>query len=101
MIQNIRLLKAIVILLGIVIAVGLAVLLLAIGQRAGGFAEERPPAAALALDNIVLPPGAQVLEVDLDGNRVALRIATADGGEQLLIFDLASGARLGAVSLSP
>lgn len=100
MIQNIRLLKAVVIVFGLVIAGGLGVLLVAIGQRAGGLAGDRA-ALPIALDRVDLPPGAQVLEVELDGNRIAVRVANSDGGEQLLIYDLASGARLGAISLLP
>ena len=101
MIQNIRLLKAVVIVFGLVIAGGLGVLLVAIGQRAGGLAGDRAGALPIALDRVDLPPGAQVLEVELDGNRIAVRVANSDGGEQLLIYDLASGARIGAISLLP
>ncbi|MDA1131626.1 MAG: hypothetical protein O2905_00170 [Proteobacteria bacterium] len=105
MIQNIRLLKAVVIVLGLGIVVGLGGLLVALGQRANDRASaatnDVPFTAAAGLERIRIPDGARVLEADLDGGRLLLRLRLANGAEEIAIHDLATGARLGAVAIAP
>ena len=40
---------------------------------------------------LVLPAGVKILESDLDGDRVLLRLAVEDGSEQIIVYDLATG----------
>lgn len=114
MIQNIRLLKAVVIVLGLVIVIGMGALLLAFAQtgKPGNGENNRDPGngealtpndftSAAALERIQLPAGARILEMDLDGGRIALRLALPDGTEELAVYDLATGERLGALAIAP
>jgi len=43
-----------------------------------------------------LPEGAVVLETTSDGRRLMVRLGLFGGGQRILVFDLNSGARLGA-----
>ena len=100
MIQNIRLMKAVVIVLGLVIAIGMGALLVAMGRLGGGPGGEAGT-GALALDRIALPEGARVLDMDIDGGRIALRLLLSGGGEEIAVYDLETGARLGSIPLTP
>lgn len=95
MVQNIRLLKIVVIVLGLFILLGLGVLLAVIGQRIDASANTAPPEA---LAPITLPDGARILEISLDGGRIALRMELPGGAEEIAIFDLSSGKRLGTLA---
>ena len=83
-----RALKALVIGMGVLIAAGLAVVVVTVANRTldGG----KPPTEA----TLALPTGAEVLETALDGDRVALRLRLADGTTAIHVFDLATGRRL-------
>ena len=100
--QNIRLMKAVVIGLGLVIVVGMGALLYAFAQAgSGGSEQDTGFAGAAALERIQLPAGAQVLEMDLDGGHLALRLALPGGTQELAVYDLATGERLGALVIAP
>lgn len=83
-----RALKALVIGMGVLIAAGLAVVVVTVANRA--LDGERPPTKAA----LALPDGAEVLETVLDGDRIALRLRLADGAEAIHVFDLATGRRV-------
>lgn len=87
-------LKALVVGMGALIAIGFAVIAGTIAWRLAGPA---PPRAAIALD---LPDGAAPVETSLDGNRLALRLDTPDG-PRILVIDLATGARVATVEIAP
>ena len=83
-----RALKALVIGMGVLIAAGLATVVVTIANRTldgGG-----PPTEAA----FALPPGAEVLETALDGDRIALRLRLPDGTTAIHVFDLATGRRV-------
>jgi hypothetical protein len=105
-----RWLKALVIGMGILIVVGTVVMAVMLARRSGpdGEAAGAAPAAAnggsaavVARRRIVLPAGARVVETVLDGDRVALRIALANGAERVVIIDIRTGRRLGTLDLAP
>jgi hypothetical protein len=48
---------------------------------------------------IDLPSGAKILSVQSDGNRVTIRLGLADGGEELMLIDWQTGARLSTLDL--
>ena len=98
MIQNTRLLWAVVLALGAVLAIGTGALVVTMGQRMADFAHAADPAAA-AWNRIALPAGARVLEMDLDGDRLALRLLLPDGVESVAVFDIVQGERLGTVAV--
>ncbi len=83
--DNLRILKALVIGMGIAILVGAVVLVTAIVQRAGNLAISDIP------NRVVIPEGAVVVETRLDGRRILLRLALAEGGTRLMVLDSRSG----------
>ncbi len=46
-----------------------------------------------------LPAGASVSGISVEDGRVVVRVRLADGGAEIRIFDLASGASLGTIRL--
>ena len=95
--QNIRALKAVVIILGLIIVAGLGVLAVGIGRQVGG---ARSGADATLPPSFTLPAGAEVLEMDLDGDRLAIRFAVG-GAQSIQVFDARTGAPLATVALQP
>ncbi len=49
--------------------------------------------------SIALPAGVTVLDSDLDGDRILLRLRLPDNSERLVIYDAVSGAQLGVINL--
>lgn len=91
-----RALKALVIGMGILIAAGLAVVVVTIAGRVG----DKKPAEATAnrptgSAPIAVPAGATILETDLDSGQIALRLRLADGAMAVFVYDLKSGTRIG------
>ncbi len=108
--QNIRLLKAIVIGLGVLLVAGLAVVVGTIVHRAGQLAPA-PPAAAVTTEitsaapsafgskKLDLPPGSRLIEIHPEGDRLILRLRQVGGNEQLMVLSLITGERLGIIDL--
>jgi hypothetical protein len=101
--KSIGALKALVILLGLAILVGLGALAFGVAaklsdndQQAAGPGAARP-AGVLAPFDVRLPAGARVLEMDLGGDRLAVRLDLGNGREAIHVFDIRSGATLGVV----
>jgi hypothetical protein len=112
--QNIRLLKAIVIGLGVLIFVGLAVVVATIISRAGRLGTPvaaATPVAAITTEimsgapaafgnkKLDLPPGSRLVEIRPDGDRLILRLRQVGGNEQLVVLSLVTGERLGLIDL--
>lgn len=103
-------LKALVIILGVMIVAGIAVIGVTIYHRATNLVNSPVPGSTepavrtgfgpgfgrVALD---LPPGSRVVEMTAEGDRLILRLRLADGGRQILILDMATGKRLGTFEL--
>lgn len=107
-------LKALVIVLGVMIVAGIAVIGVTIYHRATNLVNSPEPRSTepavrtgfgpgfgpgfgrVALD---LPPGSRVVEMTAEGDRLILRLRLADGGRQILILDMATGKRLGTFEL--
>ena len=81
-------LKALVIAMGIAIIIAATVLITVMIQRAGRMGGAPVTAA------IELPAGARVVETRIEGGRILLRVALTGGGQQILIIDAETGARL-------
>ncbi len=107
-----KLLKASVIGMGVLILVGLTVIVVVIVGRYGGSAapssagSEAPSVAAPVVRGfgeryVAIPKGAEAVETRLDGNRLVVRLRLADGAAALLMLDAATGERLGLVRLDP
>jgi len=90
--------------MGVLLVGGTGLLIAAIIDRAN---RPRPePVAAVSTRGfdrslIELPAGARVIATEAVGDRLAVRIALAEGGEALILIDPRNGARLGTIELRP
>jgi hypothetical protein len=93
-----RALKILVGVMGAMILAGVAVLGATVAGRLG---KSTPPAEAFTAPAIDIPAGARVESMSTGADRVVLDLVLSDGSRRLLIVDLASGRKLGAVPLRP
>lgn len=95
-----RALKTLVIAMGILIVGGIAVLVAAIANRGVEHADiggtSRPQ---FDRTKITIPPGSWVVETDMDGGRLVIRLQLKDGSRRFLVIDLSSGTKIGAIDL--
>ncbi len=92
-------LKAIVIVLGVLIAVGLAVLIVVVFQRVvapGGSSPDEPVTATVAL-----PAGARVITMTGEDDTLSLLVEGPGGRQQVITIDRRNGALLGTLDLIP
>jgi len=109
-------LKGLVIVMGILIALGLTVVGYTIVKRSsegeaprrGHIAAERAPSVAAASVpspygplTLALPAGARILHVTPAGRRLVVELELAGGGERILVIELETGALLGSIDLKP
>ena len=96
-----RALNLLVVVMGVLIVIGFAALIAGI---AGKMSRDRPgasverPFGATAID---IPPAARIEAMTASPNRLILELALPGGDRQLLVVDLATGARLGTIALRP
>ena len=109
---NIRLLKIVVIALGVLmlaagvgVVVGLTRNFNAISARtappAPAAVEAAAPPMAVGERALTLPKGARLIDVVPAGARLALRVELATGAERLILLDPATGAVAGTVDIRP
>jgi hypothetical protein len=87
--------------MGIVLVVGFAALIVAIAARVS---HRRPEATAnhpLATTPIEIPRGARVEAMTAASDRLLLDLVLPDGDREIVLIDLATGARLGTIELRP
>jgi hypothetical protein len=91
-----RALKILVVVMGVLLVLGTAALVFAVANRVN-----HPPASAkpVAPAEIELPPGARIVATEMSGERLLVRVALPEGGEELMIFSLANGTRLATITL--
>ncbi len=111
-------LKTLVIVLGVMIVAGIAVVGVTIYHRTTNpvnspVPDSTEPAAKPSAEPAVrtgpgpgfgrvvleLPPGSRIVEMTAEDGRLILRLRLADGGRQILILDMATGKRLGTFEL--
>ena len=103
-------LKTLVIVLGVMIVAGIAVIGVTIYHRATNFVNSPVPASTepdvrtgpgpgFGPVVLELPPGSRIVEMTAEDDRLILRLGLADGGWQILILDMATGKRLGTFEL--
>ena len=97
-----RALKALVIGMAVLIFAGVVVLIVGIVDKAGEL-DGQSPADAVVFDPqaIALPAGASVQETRIDGGRIVVRLALADGTARLLVISAATGKQTGIIDLKP
>jgi len=103
-----RALRLLVIVLGVLLVGGTLGLVVAIIVRAPHPSESRPESRSpgaprtAPFDAVLdLPAGAVVHSVQEAGARLAIRLVLPDGGQEIIILDPVSGARLGTIALRP
>jgi Family of unknown function (DUF6476) len=95
----VRALKILVVVMGVMILAGFATLLVVIAGRMSRGAPEAASSQPFAASPIELPAGARIETIGAAGDRLVLDLVLPDGTRQLLIIDLATGRRLGAIPL--
>jgi uncharacterized protein DUF6476 len=103
-----RALRLLVIVLGVLLVGGTLGLVVAIIARVPHPSESRPEARAAAASRAApfdtaldLPAGAVVQSVQSAGERLAVHLVMPNGGQQIVILDPGSGARIGTIELRP
>ncbi len=94
-----RSLKVLVVVMGVMLVAGFATLVVMI---AGRVAQRQPAALSsqpFAAGPVELPAGARIGTIGVGADRLILELALPDGNRELVIIDLASGRRLGAIPL--
>ena len=99
-----RSLKALVIILGVFIVVGMGVLAWGIAVKLGEVAE--PDAAATEVTawaaplDVAIPPGAVVIETRAENDRLFVTLRFTDASHRILVFDLKTGKQIGTILLN-
>ncbi len=98
-----RALKVLVVVMGVMLVGGTAALIIAIidkaSHRAASTTTALAPSRGFERATVALPEGAKVVSTEIVGDRLLLRAALAEGGEQLILLDLRNGERLGMVEV--
>ena len=94
-----RTLKILVVVMGVMLVVGIAVLIVAIAGRASRNSAELATSPPFAASPIDLPQGAHIETMAVGPDRLVVDVVQANGTRQLLILELATGRRLGTIPL--
>ena len=97
-----RALKVLVVVMGVLLVAGFAVVVATIMSRMGQRSTPTVAAAHLASfgnTSVTLPANSLVMETQGAGDRILLRLDLADGTEMLLVLDAATGTELGRIKL--
>jgi hypothetical protein len=95
----VRALKIVVVVMAVMILAGTATLVVVIAGRMSRSGPVTAPSAPFAAAPIELPAGARIETMSVATDRLVLLIVLPDGNRQLVIIDLATGRRLGAIPL--
>ena len=100
--RNMKLLVALVIIMGVLIVAGIVVVVTTIANRmpGGGTAGSRA-APAFATADLPLPAGCQVMETTTADDRLILRLGSGERCNQVLIVDMTTGRLRGTLRLVP
>lgn len=107
--MNIRLLKALVIFMGVLIVLGIIAVGYGLYLKAGG-GKPAPSASAparLAAPaepfelTVKLAPGEAIVDVSYPDDRIALRLARQDGAERILLIDARTGEVRSTIRIEP
>lgn len=103
--RQVKALKIAVIVMGVLLVGGFALVLGAIVYQASRLGQDNrgaaaPPMSDQGATQVAVPQGASVTAMDLDGGRLALHL-DGDGGPEVMIIDLGSGKVLARFKLKP
>jgi hypothetical protein len=95
--MNIRSLKILVAVMGVMLVAGVVVMVVAIAGRLAH--RPSPPAEAFAAPPIALPHGAKIERMSTGPDRIVLQVDLANGSVELVVIDLATGRPVGIFPL--
>ena len=96
-----RVLKILVIVMGVMLVVGVAALVAVIAGRVSRGGPAATAARDVAGPPIDIPHGARIEAMTAGADRLILALVMPSGERQLLVIDLAKGVRLGTIELHP
>ena len=96
-----RALKGLVIAMALLIAIGLAVVAVAIVNRLGDGGFGAPPPVAFGTAKVEIPSGSVVSKTVVEGDRLLVYLRLSGGRESILVVDLKTGKSLGSIELVP
>jgi hypothetical protein len=91
-----RVLKVLVVVMGVMLIGGFAVLVAVVAGRLSRGGSAPRSFAATAID---IPRDARIEAMTVGTDRLVLELVLSQGGHQLVVVDLATGARLGTIEL--
>jgi hypothetical protein len=96
--RNVRLLKWAIYIMSALLVIGTIVVAVTIAKRTSNLGKSGP--AGFGDLEAVVPAGAEVVEVELDGDRMAVHVRAGDGGPgEILVFNVRRGYMEGRVRL--
>ena len=103
--RQVKALKIAVIVMGLLLVGGFALVLGAIVYQASRLGQAAPAARNPAVSDqgvaeVTVPQGANVTAMDLDGGRLALHL-TGNAGPEVMLIDVGSGRVLARIKLKP
>lgn len=100
---NMRALKVTVVVMGVLLVMGTIALVVAVVAKINHRLPSlsTAPAPVMRMNDVALPARARIVATKINSGRLVVRVALADGGEEILIFDLATGARTTMIMLQP
>ena len=96
-----RALKILVVVMGVMLVVGFTALVAVIACRVSRGGPALPANRLFANSSIDVPAGARIEAMTAGPDRLIVALALPEGERQLLVIDLATGIRLGAIELHP
>ena|ERR1700757_4222680 len=94
-------LKVLVVVMGIMLVVGFAVLVAAVIGKTSRSGSIPNPTRTFANAAIDIPRGARIEAMTIGADRLALALALPQGDRQLVVIDLGTGTRVGTIELHP
>lgn len=94
-----RAIKITVIVLGVLIAAGLAIVMVTLGNRFMAGGQGASPGFGQA--HLGMPPGARVVHSMADGGRLVVQLELAGGGTRFLVIEQTSGRLKGSIDIGP
>jgi len=95
--MNLRALKTLVAVMGVLLVAGVVGLVVAIAMRVAHRAP--PPVAAFTAPPVTLPQGAKIEAVGAGPDRIVLDVVLFDGTRQLIVLDATTGRQIGTIPL--
>jgi len=94
-----RTLKVVVIALGGIIIAGIAALVIMIAGRFGATQKPMPAAQPYAPATVAIPHGAEVVDTQIEGERLVLTVRLENGDMRFVVVNLSTGKEIGSVDV--